>query len=361
MHALKNRTFPHLAFVLALAAALLSCQTALIKEKQTDSYLSLAVSSIRQCNYRGALGMLQKAADLSRKDPLIRHALASVYFLMKEPARAAKEYRKALSLKKHFTEARVDLARVYIEAGLLDKALFELAVAEQDIAYQNHIKLIGNKGLALFKKGAFKEAKKQFEEIRQISSKNIDRSFAFLYLGRIHLSEGDLSAAEDFFIKAFAERQKVSGRSCKRPDFEEQYFLAETYRRQKQFARMRYQLKVFLNRTKAGAPFRKEARALLKKQEAPDRLTKGAKKKKKKKKPRRKETGAPGRVTADGAAAARLTTDRISAVPETPTGPPAPEKSAPATPVLKAADSGDKKVSDKKSRSKAAAGSSDGG
>ena len=257
---------PAASLLVLTAASLLSCQTVLQK-KQTDSYLSLAVSSIRNCNYRSAVGMLRKAADLSKRDPLIRHALASVYFLMKEHALAAREYRKALSLKRDFTEARVDLARVYIESGLLDKAFAELARAERDIAYQNYIKLVGNKALALFKKGDLKKAKQQFLEIRRLSEKSADRSFAFLYLGRIHLSEGGLSAAEDFFIKSLAERQKAPKPPCETPGFEEQYFLAETYSRQKRFARMRHQLKVFLNRTREGAPFRKEARALLKKTE----------------------------------------------------------------------------------------------
>ena len=49
----------------------------------------------------------------------------------------------------------------------------------------------------------------------------------------------------------------------KRPSFEEQYFLAETYERKKNLARAEYQLKIFLNRTDEKNPNRKKAQNML--------------------------------------------------------------------------------------------------
>ena len=236
----------------------LSCETAKKRRQQANDYLSISVSFIKKCDYKRAATQLLKAIPLQKQDPLLRHTLASTYFLMKKYDLAIKEYNKALLMKKNFTEARVDLARSYIEKGMVQKALQELQLAEKDITYTNYIKLVGTKGLAFFKKAKYKKAKREFLEMKRLASESQDKCFAFLYLGRVELHEGHLNQAKDYLIKSLTECQKISP-SCEKRNFEEQYFLAETYRRKKDFSRMKYQLKAFISRTDDSNPYRKKA------------------------------------------------------------------------------------------------------
>ena len=237
---------------------LLSCETAKKRRQYANDYLSIAVSFIKKCDYKRAVTQLLKAISLKKRDPILRHTLASTYFLMKRYDLAIKEYKKALSMKKNFTEARVDLARSYIEKGIIQKALNELNLAEKDITYTNYIKLVGTKGLAFFKKAEYKTAEKEFSEMKRLASENHDKCFSFLYLGRVELNEGNLNKAENYLIKSLTECQKISP-VCEKRNFEEQYFLAETYRRKKDFAHMKYQLKTFIKRTDESNPYRKKA------------------------------------------------------------------------------------------------------
>lgn len=242
---------------------LLSCETTKKKRRYANDYLSIAISFIKKCDYKRAVIQLLKAVSFEKKEPLLRHTLASTYFLMGNQALAAKEYKKALSFKKNFTEARVDLARSYIERNMIKKALNELNIAEKDITYTNYIKLVGTKGLAFFKKAEYEKAKKQFMEMKRLASESHDKCFAFLYLGRMELNKGYLNEAETYFIKSLTECQK-STPVCKKRKFEEQYFLAETYRKKKDFSRMKYQLKTFIDRTDESNPYRKKALARIK-------------------------------------------------------------------------------------------------
>ena len=243
---------------LCLSIFLVSCQTAKKRNRFANDHLNIAVSLIKECDYRRAVTNLLKAVSFSKKDPLLRHTLASAYFLMGEYLLAEKEYKKALAIKKDFTEVRVNLARSYIERGFPDKSLQELERAEKDITYTDYIKLVGTKGLAFFKKADYKKAGKWFMEMKTLAKRDQDKCFVFLHLGRMELAQGNLDSAEKYLIKALAQCQKTPP-LCQKPKFEEQYFLAETYRRKKDLARAEYQLRIFINRTDESNPYRQKA------------------------------------------------------------------------------------------------------
>ena len=262
-----------LVLFVCLSVLLVSCQAAKKRKRYASNHLSIAVSLIKDCDYKRAVSHLLKAVSFSKKDPLLRHTLASAYFLMKQYALAEKEYRKTLEIKKDFTEARVNLARTYIERGFHDKALQELQKAEKDITYTNYIKLIGTKGLAFFKKADYRNTEKWLLEMKTLAKEDHDLCFVFLYLGRMELDQGHLGNAEKYLIKASAQCQKTLP-ICETPKFEEQYFLAETYRRKKDLARAEYQLRIFINRTDESNSYRKKALSQLKKLKKSQRLKK---------------------------------------------------------------------------------------
>lgn len=250
--------------VFLLSIVFMSCQMGEKRKRQAGDHLRMAVSLIKKCDHKRAVIHLLKSLSFTKNDPLLRHTLASTYFLMGQYALSTKEYRKALQVKRNFTDARVGLARAYIERGLVNEALEELALAEKDITYTNYLKLVGNKALAFFKKKEYKEAEKWLVEMKGLSKKDQDKCFAFLYMGRTHLNRGNLKAAEKDFIQAVSWCQKTSP-LCAKPRFEEHYFLAKTYRKKQDWQSAGYQLKVFLSRADRNNPYRQKALKLLRK------------------------------------------------------------------------------------------------
>ena len=251
-------------YLIFFVCVIVSCGLAEKQKRYAHDHLSIAVSLIKDCDYKRAVTHLLKAISFSKKDPLLRHTLASTYFLMRQYDLAGKEFKKTLEIKKDFTEARVNLARTYIEQGSPNRALRELKLAEKDITYTNYIKLIGTKGLAFFKKKKYRQMEKWLLEMKTLAKTEQDKCFVFLYLGRMELTKGNLDRAEGYLVQALTQCQKALP-LCEKPQFEEQYFLAETYVRKKDLSRAEYQLKVFLNRTDERNPYRKKAQRLFEK------------------------------------------------------------------------------------------------
>ena len=242
-----------------LAAFFVACQGGEKQRRMAQDHLSIASGHVKKCRFRTAVAHLLKAAALSKKDPFIRLALADVYSLMKKKRLAEREYKKALRIRPSFTEARLNLARIYIEKGEAAKALTELQKTESDIIYSNYIKIYGIKALAFFEKGDYKQAEKQLLEMQEMAAAPLDQCFVSLYLGRSNLALRNFSLAEAQLTKALSFCQRAPP-LCLEPSFEEQFFLAKVYHLQKKQNKAKHHLKVFLSRTGVKNPLRKKAK-----------------------------------------------------------------------------------------------------
>ena len=246
-------------FVFFLGGLISSCQTGEKAVKKAGSHHKLAVSLIAECDSRRALNHLLKAIALQPGDFLARHTLASVYFFLDQHDMAANEFSAILRMKPDFTEARVNLAKIYIEAGRQDKALEELERAGRDLTYASHWKIVSQKGQAYFKKGDFLKAHKLFSEALSIPpAKNC---FNSVYLGRTKMAMGHLKEAEAAFIQALPLCQRETP-LCQERLYQEHFFLARLYMKTGALKKASYHMNIFLKRAGKGNPHLPEARRL---------------------------------------------------------------------------------------------------
>lgn len=243
-----------------LCYGLLSCQTRTKHIQQSEYYHKIAIGLINDCNHPRALSHLLKAVRLNPKDFLIRHTLGVIYYTMSEYDKAAMEFKQALRINPQLTEARVNLARIYIDQGKLKQALREIQKAEKDLTYSDYLKVVGLKGLAYYKQANYKEAKNWLTEA--FSLPNGQNCFVYLNLGRAEMALKNLNRAEELFKKSLqiCRREKPQ---CKEAAYEEYFSLAELYFKKRNKKRAKYYLKLFLKKRKKG-PDVERARKLLK-------------------------------------------------------------------------------------------------
>ena len=246
-------------FIFFLSCCLFSCHTQK-KQRQSEYYHKMAIGLINECNQPRALNHLLKAVELNPKDFLIRHTLGVVYYTMAEFDKAMTEFTQALRINPKLTEARVSLARIYMDKGNPEQALKEIRKAEKDLTYPDYLKLISLKALAHYKKRNYKGAKNWFEEA--LSFPKGKNCFVYLHLGKTEMALENLQKAESFFKKALQVCQKEQ-HLCKKANYEEYLSLAELYIKKEKKKKAKYYLKLFLKKRKKGPDVQK-AKKLLK-------------------------------------------------------------------------------------------------
>lgn len=251
----------HLYFVFLLLA-LSSCLTNKKNIQRSENHHKIAVGLISKCDKRRALRHLFKATQLNPKDFLIRHTLATVYYSMDRYDKALAELKKILKIKSNFTEARVNLALIYIDTNQPDRSLKEIGIAEKDMTYTNYLKLISQKALAYYKKGDYRQAKKWLAEAHSLPrGKNC---FVYLHLGKTELALKEFTQSEMYLKKALSACAKEKP-LCSEPTYEEHLVLARLYIKKGDKKRAKYHLNLFLQKAKAGTDLEEQARKLLKK------------------------------------------------------------------------------------------------
>lgn len=80
--------------------------------KFTDAYIEKGIAFFKQKNYDGALNTFRMAATVSNTNPDAYYWMGRCYEAINRKAEAVLNYERAISLDKHFTEAREALKRV---------------------------------------------------------------------------------------------------------------------------------------------------------------------------------------------------------------------------------------------------------
>lgn len=207
-------------FTLILILFLLGCGSFENQDtKEAELHLRIGVSHLNQGNFPQALKELLAAEKLDPENPLIQNNLGLAYFVRERFDLAEKHITKALTLKEDYTEARINLATVYIEQGKLDKALVQAQKSANDLTYSAPEKSQNTLGVVYFKKSNFKAAKNHFQKALQYQS---DNCTAASYYGRTLYELKDL--------KKSAEALDQASRLCQRTQFDEpHYFSALAY------------------------------------------------------------------------------------------------------------------------------------
>ena len=254
----KNMKFFCLLFVLFCLSA---CLTQKKNVKKSDDHHKIAIGLLKSCDKPRALSHLLKAIQLNPKDFIIRNTLAAVYYSMKEYKKAIAEYKNILKIKPELTEAKVSLARIYIDLNQPDRALQLIESAEKDMTYNDALKLITYKALANYEKKKYIKAKKGLEEV--LSLPRGKTCFYYIHLGKTELALGNKDSAESLLKKAVLQCKKEKP-LCHAPQYSAHLFLGQLYIKKADKKRAKYHLRIFLKKSKDEKEIKK-ARQLLKK------------------------------------------------------------------------------------------------
>lgn len=126
-------------------------------------HLELGTTHLMRGNYPQALQELIAAEKLDADNTIIQNNLGLAYLVREKYDLAEVHFKKALLLKPTYTDARNNLGRLYVNIGLLDKAITELELAANDLTYEQPEKSWSNLGEAYFKAGKYDRAKEAFK------------------------------------------------------------------------------------------------------------------------------------------------------------------------------------------------------
>ena len=228
--------------------------------QKSDNHHKIAIGLLKNCDKPRALSHLLRAVRLNPKDFIIRNTLAAAYYSMKEYEKAILEYKYILKIKPELTEARVSLARIYIDLNQPDQALKQIKKAEKDRTYTDYLKLIIYKALVNYKEKRYISAKRGFDEALSLSRGKT--CFNYIHLGKTEMALKNLQIAEKLLKKAVLQCKKEKP-FCNSPQYEEHLVLGQLYIKKSDKKKAKYHLKLFLKKAKESVNTKK-ARLLLK-------------------------------------------------------------------------------------------------
>lgn len=161
--------------------------------------MRMGIAHFEQGNFPNALRELLTAAEMDPSNPVIQNNLGLTYFMRERADLAEKHLRKALSLKKDYSEARNNLARVLIELGRNEEAEKELEAVLADLTYPSFDKAYTNLGLSRFNRKQYDRAREAF--LRAVDARK-DGCVALTYLGRCDFEQAKYQRAVEALDRA---------------------------------------------------------------------------------------------------------------------------------------------------------------
>jgi type IV pilus assembly protein PilF len=184
---------------LILILLLSACGTTPQQAESAHLHLQLADSLIEKENYPSALKELLIAQDLEPSNAIVQSHLGYIYFSRERYDLSEDHYKRAISLNPDFTEAKNNLARVYIETAQNKKAETLLKEVLTDYTYNDFPRAYANYGILEFNRKKYKTALAYF---RKTLEKDRENCFAQVYVGRCYMEMGDPKHAADQLNKA---------------------------------------------------------------------------------------------------------------------------------------------------------------
>ncbi len=202
-----------LVIFLFLTPGLVSCVSSYEKKDKAELYMQRGISLIEAGNLPGALKDLLAAEELDPENPVIHNNLGLIYFMREKIDLSIQHFERAVSLKKDYTEAHNNLARVYIEKKKFKEAQEELKLVFEDLTYGNQEAAYVNQGILDFNRRDFLKSQESFLKTLQINPENC---LAQSYFGRAYLELNNSSKAAESLDRAVA--------LCQRDLFDEPHY-----------------------------------------------------------------------------------------------------------------------------------------
>jgi Tfp pilus assembly protein PilF len=130
--------------------------------------LRIGTAMLTQGNYPNALRELLEAEKLDPNDSVIQNNIGLAYFLRDKYELAERHLAKAVQLDPKYSEARNNYGRVLIELQRYENAIHQLELVVSDLTYGEPAKAWVNLGMARFRKGDFKRAKRDLAQALKV-------------------------------------------------------------------------------------------------------------------------------------------------------------------------------------------------
>ncbi len=147
------------------------------RQKALGLHISLAKNYVASGNRESARLHLRKAFDIDKKSPEATDTLAMLYELEGEPVLAEETFKKAIKMKKAFTEAHNNYGIFLFTEKRYEEALREFEAAAADLDYDGRPEALVNVGRTAQKLGKDERAHAAFEHATVL-----DRNLAAPYL-----------------------------------------------------------------------------------------------------------------------------------------------------------------------------------
>jgi tetratricopeptide (TPR) repeat protein len=186
-----------LFFLGLMGCATGSSRTLSSKETKVDGLLNLASASINEGDYISALEYLNQARDLDDSNPKEYYFYSLAYLGKKEVRLATDAARRAIHLDPKYSAAKNTLGKLLLDQGKYDESEKYLLEAANDLLNRESGLPKFNLGVLYFK--TLKYAKSEKWLNLAIDERSSLSCLAQFYIGKIRLSQNDLTHAEKAF------------------------------------------------------------------------------------------------------------------------------------------------------------------
>lgn len=144
------------------------------QKTQVDSdkaafHYQLALSALAEKDYTGSLSELLRAQSFNPEDAEINHLLGLAYYAKNRPREAIVAYRKAIELRKDYSEAYNNLGVVYLALKKYDQARHNFEKARDNLLYNHPENAYLNLGLLEIELGRHDAALRYLGRAKQVS------------------------------------------------------------------------------------------------------------------------------------------------------------------------------------------------
>ncbi len=169
------------------------------EHKRAEIYYNQGTHELVKEQYTLALKHLLEANTLKPDDSRIQNNLGMAYYFKKRPERAIKYLKSSISLDPKNTDARLNLATVYLNLGNYSEAKTQFNLVLDDLTYTAQFRTYYNLGLLYLKQNKPSEALNYF---KQSINENANYCPAHFQVGNLYFKNGKYAQALDEFKNA---------------------------------------------------------------------------------------------------------------------------------------------------------------
>jgi tetratricopeptide (TPR) repeat protein len=178
-----------------LALVLMGCKHVPTEQERqgAEIHYEMGLQAQQLGNVQESYKELQKALELNPDYPEAHNAMGILLHLaFNRPEEAIQHYNKALELRPAFSDAKTNLANVYLSQARYDEAIKLYESALNDMLYLTPFIAQGNLGWALYKKG---QTERALQSIKAAVTTNPNFCLGYKNLGVIYQETGNVSEA----------------------------------------------------------------------------------------------------------------------------------------------------------------------